>query len=313
MIGLNAKIDVIIVNFNNWRDTLKCIDSVLQNEQSAIHPEQIIVVDNGSTDGSFERIFHEFPEINVLSLAKNIGFAGANNVGIRMALNDKAEYVFLLNNDATVLPDTISSLVRTYENDERIGIVGATILNYQNPTIIDNMGANINYWTGSSRFLNHGSFYNKELGTIDVDYASGAAMMISRKVINKIGLLPEFYFLYCEEQDYCTMAKKSGFRVACTAQARVIHKPSSTINKYVGLKNYYFHRSRFVFLRIHSNKFKVIFAILHSAFVIFPYYTIKSLMRTKTNSRDRLVEVFSLLAGIFDGIRLKTGYSKAVT
>jgi GT2 family glycosyltransferase len=145
-----------------------------------------------------------------------------------------------------------------------------------------------------------------------VDYASGAAMMIKREVIEKTGLLPDFYFLYGEEKDYCIRANKKGFRVVSAPKAKVVHKASSTVKKYLGLKNYYFHRNRLIFLRLHAKPYQFIFAIVHSAIVVFPYYLVKYLIRGRSRFHDGIIELFNFVLGVFDGIRFKTGYTKKV-
>jgi GT2 family glycosyltransferase len=253
-----------------------------------------------------------FPNVNFIGLKCNFGFARANNVGIRYALKNGADFVFLLNNDAVVEPKTIDNLLAAYAQDSKIGIVGATILDSSSPMVIDNMGAKINFYTGYSEFLAHGSIYRENAELKDVDYASGAAMMIKKEVIEKIGLLPEFYFLYGEEKDYCISASEKGFRIVCAPKAKVIHKISSTVKKYPGIKNYYFHRNRFIFLRLHARTHQFVFAILYSCLWIFPYYIIKYLIRGRSKFHNGMCELANFVQGVFDGVNFKTGCTKKV-
>ena len=307
-----SKVAIIIINFKNLHDTSHCVNSLLQNCKNRNNPLQIIVIDNCSTDNSFVELKSISPEIKVLASERNLGFAGANNLGVACALESGADYVFLLNNDAFVDNDTIERLVEVFNKDPTVGIVGATILDYCNPKIIDNMGAKIDYLTGRSTFIANGELYRENRDDIDVDYTCGAAMMIKRGVIEKVGFLPEYYFLYSEEKDYCVRAKKKGYRVVVAAKAKVIHKGSSTVKRYVGLKNYYFHRNRLIFLRIHAKPYQFIFAILHSMLLILPFYSFTYLVRERISRRDSLSELSSLVSGVLDSIRFKTGYTKKV-
>jgi GT2 family glycosyltransferase len=190
--------------------------------------------------------------------------------------------------------------------------VGATVLSYSNPSMIDNMGAYINYSTGYSTFIANGKAYSQldKDTDLDADYTCGAAMMIKREVIERVGLLPEYYFLYCEEEDYCVRAKKLGYRIICSAKATVLHKASSTVKCYRGLKNYYFHRSRFLFLRVHAKPQQCLLAIGHSALAIFPYYLYQYTVLSRDKPLEGLHELQSFMWGMFDGIRFKTGCNK---
>jgi len=310
--ALTSNVAVIIVNYRNLHDTINCVNSILQNN-TGLFSIQVILVDNGSNDGSLTEIKSAFPSIKVIGLDHNLGFAGANNIAILHALKNGADYVFLLNNDAVVMPSTIEKLLEVFNKDSKIGIVGATVLDHENPKIIDNMGAKISYYTGYSKFIANGDLYHENLKSIDVDYTSGAAMVIKREVIDSVGLLPEYYFLYGEEKDYCVRAKQKGYRIVDAAKATIIHKTSSTVNKYLGLKNYYFHRNRLIFLRLHSKSYQYIFAILHSVLIILPFYIFKYFIHEQSRPRDGFNELFNFIRGVFDGVRFKTGYTKEVS
>ena len=310
---MNEKISVVIVNFKNQKETLECLESLLSNTQSCKLSCQIIVVDNGSNDGLESRLKVSFPRVSTLVLPHNLGFAGASNVGILHALRNNAEYVFLLNNDAFVNKNTIDRLVNVFSRDPTVGVVGATVLYYDNPRVIDNMGAKVNFFTGNSSFFANGDIYGETLEEIDVDYTCGAAMMIKKEVFCNTGLLPEYYFLYGEEEDFCVRARRKGYRVVVSAKATVLHRASSTVKKYPGLKNYYFHRNRHIFLRLYANKIQYFFAVFYSAFIVFPYYFFKYIVRGRSNLQEGRIELFSFVKGVFDGLRLKTGYTKKVS
>ena len=293
-------------------DTIECITSILKNEQNVILPNQIILIDNGSNDGSYHKLEKKFPNITLLRNEKNLGFAAATNIGIKNALKAGSEYVFLLNNDTIIKEGILNKLLEVYNKDPRIGIVGATIVNFNCPNIIDNMGATINFWTGYSSFVNYGIFYGNNIETGDVDYVSGAAIMIKKEVIENIGMLSELFFIYGEDLEYCVRAKKENYRVVCTPKAKVLHKISSTVLKTSGTQNYYFHRSRFLFLRMHSKIWQIFFAPYHSLFVFFPYYIAKYMILEHSNSRKGVNELACFIMGVLDGLRFKTGCKKSV-
>ena len=310
--NLSSKVSIIIVNFKNVRDTIECLSTLFSSIEDKKQYYNVIIVDNESANGSDFVLHSAFPTATVLSLQRNAGFAGANNVGILTALKGKPDYIFLLNNDALVNQQTIEQMLEVFKKDPAIGIVGATILEYVNPKAIDNMGAEISYLTGSSKFIANGELYRRDREDIDVDYSCGAAMMIKREVIENVGLLPEFYFLYGEEKEFCVLAKNKKYRVVNSAKATVIHKTSSTVRKYRGLKNYYFHRNRFIFLRLHAKPHQYIFAILHSFLLLFPIYVFRYILQDKSRPHDRLCELYSFAIGIIDGIRCKSGYTREV-
>lgn len=303
------KVAIILVNFRNFKDTVICLNSFLSKIS---HNTEVILVDNGSKDGSFEKLKSAYPTVTFVELKKNMGFAGANNIAISMAIQNGADYVFLLNNDTIVQSSIIEKLVDVYSKDPTIGIVGTTILDSVNPTKIDNMGAKIDYFTGNSHFIANGVSYSPDLQDINVDYTSGAGMMIKREVIQDVGLLTEYYFLYGEEKEYCVRAKQKGYRVVVTAKAAIIHKTSSTMNKHLGIKNYYFHRNRFLFLRRYAKTRQYLFAILHSCVMLLPFYTFKYLIQGRTTFPEGVTEWLSFISGVFDGLRFKTGYTKKV-
>jgi GT2 family glycosyltransferase len=309
---LKSKISIIVINYKNIKDTFQCVKSLNENMGEYKAFCDVLIVDNASVDDSCAKLQEIYPDIRVLYLKRNEGFAGANNSGIITALGNNSGYFFLLNNDALVRKDTIKKMLEVFDEDSKIGIVGATILDFNNPKMIDNMGAMIDYRTGSSRFVANGEIYGDGRKDVDVDYTCGAAMMIKREVVEKVGLLPEFYFLYGEEKDYCVQAKKKGFRVVNSGKATVIHKTSSTVSKYLGVKNYYFHRNRFLFLRLHAKPHQYLFAVLHSGFILLPVYVFRYTVRNRSNPKDGLKELHSFITGLFDGIRCKTGYTKKI-
>lgn len=214
-------LSIIIVSFNT-KDLLgRCLESLLM---TSAKETEIIVVDNASTDGSVEFVEKRYKDIKILRNKENLGFAKANNQGLRQA---KGKYCLLLNSDTEVKPDALSNLVEFAENNPQAGIVGAKLLNpdasiqpsiYHLPTL---WRAIKEFWLGKK-----GEYEKYALtGTdrVKVEALTGAAMIIPRKTIEKVGLLDERYFMYFEDLDFCRRVKNAGYKVYYFPGAEIIH------------------------------------------------------------------------------------------
>jgi GT2 family glycosyltransferase len=243
----DPKVDVIILNWNNASDTKKCIISLLQQDYKNV---DIIVVDNGSTDGSDEtlqRHFKDISNIEFILLKENTGFAEGNNTGIRKALEHDADYIFLLNNDALVTPKCIATLVEVGGSDDRIGIIGAVNLYSHDPSRIWYSGGIISW--GKSGFIDETSetlYDPNDRRVREVDDVAGSSMLVKKEVIKKTGLMWAPYFLCYEESELCLRTKKSGFRVVAAMEAVVYHKVHASMDN--PTIYYYMHRNYPIFM-----------------------------------------------------------------
>lgn len=139
------KVAIIVLNWNGWRDTIECLESL----QRITYPNyQIIVVDNGSTDDSVERIKEKFPHLTLIEMGRNLGYAGGNNLGIKFALEWDPGYICILNNDVVVESQFLEPIIIAMESNSRIGITGGTLYNDPQFTIVQNTGQYINFYTG---------------------------------------------------------------------------------------------------------------------------------------------------------------------
>lgn len=230
----------------------------LRSLENLIYPSfEVVVVDNGSTDGSGMKLQKEFKEVRFIENKENLGFAGGNNVGIRYALEHSADYVLLLNNDTFVKADFLENLVRTAEADGRTGIAGPKIYaGLPGSTRLWYAGGGVD-WKGVKTV--HRGFQEEDEGkwnqTEDSDFVSGCAMLIKRSVLERIGLLDERYFLYYEDTDFCTRARKAGFRILYVPQATVYHKSwSSSGGQSSPLRTYYMTRNRLLLMDSYLNR-----------------------------------------------------------
>lgn len=214
-------LSIIIVSFNTKEILKKCLQSL---EENGLKGQEIIVVDNASTDGSQEMIKKEFPRIKLVCNSENIGFAKANNQGIKEAMGKD---ILLLNSDIEVKEGSINKLYTFAEKHQEAGVVGARLLNpdgslqpsvYHLPTIF---GAVKEFWFGQKGvFQKYAPLGDKP---IEVEAVTGAAMLIPRKIIDQVGLLDERYFMYFEDLDYCRRVKRAGLKVFYLPQAEIIH------------------------------------------------------------------------------------------
>lgn len=266
---MNEKVYIIILNYNGWKDTIECLESVLKSDYSNY---QIIVIDNNSPNNSMNKIinwvegkqevvydkqsqlkhlsqpFEPKPleyiyytkeeaikggikekekklnnPIILIQAGENRGFAAGNNIGIKYALaKNDFEYIWLLNNDTVIEKSTLCSLIK-YSSSRNLGISGSALFYYDSPRKLQAYGGTINKFFGTSKHILKIEKINKSL-----DYVVGASFLINRKVIDKIGLLPEEYFLYFEEIDYCFNAKYNGFTLGIDINSIVFHKEGAT-------------------------------------------------------------------------------------
>ena len=224
------KIFVIILQFNNSQDTISCLNSVLK----VLRPNfEIIVVDNASdsehTD-SIRRYALSQSEIKLLKNINNLGYSGGNNIGIKYALENGADYVLILNNDTSVEPDILEKMVQLAEADHRIGIVGPLIK--EGDKIF--AGGKIKWLKSELEHLEYG--VNKK-----PDYIPGSCMLIKKDVIEKIGLFDEKYYLYFEDADYSIRARKAKYKLAITSNTTIHHGGSSSTKKLGNPQLLYYH------------------------------------------------------------------------
>ncbi len=243
----STKIYIIILNWNGKKDTIECLSSLSNVAFSSFQP---LVVDNGSTDGSVKEIRAAFPNVPIHETGANLGFAAGNNQGIEWALSKNAEWILLLNNDTVVSPDFLTAFMRAAKQQPKAKILGAKIYRYSERNTIDHLGGFWNPRIGEFESLAQNrmddgvSFEEME----QVETVCGAALLMHRSVPEKIGLLEPRFFLFWEETDFCTRARRSGFEVWTAPQAKIWHKVSSS---FIGGKphmHYFWWRSRLLWI-----------------------------------------------------------------
>lgn len=220
---MKPKVHIVLLNWNSWSDTSICLSS-LQNLD--YENRKVVVVDNGSTDDSVSRIREGFPWVDVVLTGKNLGFPCGCNAGIRQSLTEHADYVWLLNNDATVDPGALSALVDKAESDSQIGAVGSAIYCMEEPLRLQAWGGGyVNFWMGHARqFL-------KPVADERLQYITGASLLIPRRVLEAVGLLDEGIFLYWDDPEYCWRLRSAGWKLAVAGRSKIWHRRMSAYGR----------------------------------------------------------------------------------
>jgi hypothetical protein len=215
------KIFIIILHYQNWDDTNECLNSLKKLDYDNF---ETIVIDNDK---------------------ENRGFAGGNNLGIRQALEKGADYILLLNNDTIInQPDFLKKLVKAGERNKKtlptgrqVGILGPVIYEHRTDKI-HFAGGKINWLYTKGRHITR----NSEQRTVNTDYITGCCLLIKREVIEKIGLMPEDYFLYFEDVEWCLKARRKGFECLVVPESKIWHKVSSQAQQ--GSFSYIYYHTR---------------------------------------------------------------------
>jgi hypothetical protein len=279
---------IVIVNWNLEHDTIECIESLIH---AGVSLNQIILIDNGSGDDStksFKSLFND--ELHLIINDDNLGYVKAINQGIQVALNHKAEWILLLNND-TVVDGKFYQEIQNYITDsDPFAIITPLIFYYSQPERIWNLGDHLIGGT----LLTYNSYQGKTAPvglpkTIPVDFVSGCAMIINSDVIERIGMFDETLVMYGEEVDYCWRARIAGYHAVCITRSKVWHKVSKSADKNKPRSRYYKIRNQIIFYRRYSHGmqrvFLFVFSILRSMTII-----VRDILQQKTELIPPLVK-----------------------
>ncbi|WP_022948506.1 glycosyltransferase family 2 protein [Methylohalobius crimeensis] len=244
---VHPKIFIVVLNWNGKDDTLECLDSVYRVDYPNF---KVVVVDNGSEDGSAEAIRERFNKVHLIETGSNLGYAGGNNVGIRYALNQGTEFVFILNNDTKLETDTLTYLVEASKNHPNAAVLGPVVYEMDQPKII---------WTAGEFFDRkrilfsqykqgqpHTTLEKKQ--AYEASGVIGAAFFIKSEALINIGLFDERFFLVREESDWCFRARKAGYICLIVPKARLWHKIASSFGSESSpMRLYYSFRNHLLF------------------------------------------------------------------
>ena len=255
MVQLDVQISIITINYNGLKDTCELIETLPLEDKSL----EVIVVDNASKEDEASIIEKRFPKVKVIRSDKNLGFAGGNNLGIKAA---QGKYLFFINNDTVFRSEkgkvnsekfasAFQPLINRLESSPKIGLVC--------PKIRFAWGNNPIQFAGYTP-LSRITVRNSAIGCGEPDngqydtahptpYAHGAAMMVKRDVIEKVGMMPECYFLYYEELDWSMIIRRAGYDIWYEPACTIFHKESQATGQNSPLRTYYLTRNRLLFVK----------------------------------------------------------------
>lgn len=259
-------VNVVVLHWKNYVHTRAAIESVAAN---TYRNYRLIVVDNGSGDGSVELLQNEFPNITFIINGANLGFSRGCNVGIRAALQDaRCEYVLLMNNDATIFPDSLPAAVAFAESDSAIGIVSGKVFLSGPPHTIWYAGGRIDYWRGQAVVRGFGEVDRGQYDTpCETGFVTGALMLIKKAVLHKVGLLSEDYFFGVEEWDFSARAKQAGFKLYYVPAFVGAHAADGSHWNYDPKFVYNSYRNKLIFQQNHLPR--LVFPLWKAAFAFY--------------------------------------------
>jgi len=292
--NLNKKIAIIIVNWKQYELTINCLLSLQKVEYKNW---KVILVDNEYNFEKINKIKSDFNKVEVIESKENLGFARANNIGIKYAIKNKFEYVMLLNNDTEVNKKFLKPLLDSFQNDNSLGAVQPLIMNY-NKAKVWNAGGYLNNFFG---FPYTNKLKNKKR---QIDWITGCCILLKTKVIKKVGLMDEHFFAYYEDVDWSLRIKKLGYKLGIVESSVIFHhgtKSSNNSNLEGNLSPFVHYlniRNHIYLVKKHSDKFNFI-GIFFYQFLKILFYSIYFILRL------RFSKLKMVYRGLNDGINNK--------
>lgn len=298
---MNNSIYIVLLNYNGYEDTMDCIKSL---EDIKYDNYNIVVVDNNSPDGSYEKLKLNLEGKHTLIRAKeNGGFAKGNNIGIKYALDKGAEYILLLNNDTLVHKDFLKELIKPFNKYNNVGITTGKIYYEEDRN---------RFWFAGGMF-NQKRFYGQHIGEGEEDrgqydeekqisFSTGCLMLIKREVFKKISGLSEEYFMYYEDVDFSLKVQQQGFKIYYTPKAKIYHKVSaSTGGEASPFAIKWNTRNRLILLKKNKNSMKPIEYINKLCF----FYLSRAIKTTIYTLQGEKEKKRALVEGMRLGIKYK--------
>lgn len=268
-------VSVITVNYNNITVTGELLASLQRNSYPHL---EIIVVDNASEEDPQAVLQPEYPQVKWVKSRVNRGFAGGNNLGIKAATGD---FIFLVNNDTEFTNGLIESLLQIFITYPDAGMASPRFHYFFHPGTLEYAGYHpVSVLTGRNSMIGCGEEDRGQYNAITpTAYAHGAGMMIKKSVLTEIGPMPEIYFLYYEEFDWCEQFRRQGYRIYYQPAGLLLHKESMTTGKNSPMKTYYLIRNRILFMSRNRNLLQYTCFILYCGIFTIPKNTVLYIWR----------------------------------
>ena len=290
----------VILNTNRRQDTLETLDSLAKCDYQN---HKVIVLDNASEDGSVEAISSEFPDVQIIELNENLGYAGNNNVGIAAAMNQGADWIFVLNEDTIVDLECISHMIAAAQNHSHAGILGPLVYHFDEPEVIQTAGGVIDHNWQAQHIGQNQHDQGQYSGVREVDWISGCAILVNRQVIEQVGDLDSRFFYYWEETDWCLRARESGWKLYCVSAAKLWHKGVQRDYRPSPNVTYYSSRNRLLLLKKHHAPRHVWVFTLFQMLRTLSSWTIRPKWRSMREHRDAMWQGATDFLGNNWGIR----------
>jgi GT2 family glycosyltransferase len=268
-------VSVITVNYNNTAVTCELLASLKKISYPRL---EVIVVDNASAEDPTREIMGRFPAVKIIRSEENRGFAGGNNLGIQAAAG---KYLFLVNNDTEFTEGLIEGLLEVFALYPDAGVASPKFHYFFHKGTIEYAGYRaVDIFTGRNSMIGCHETDNGQYDAVSATpYAHGGAMMISREALDKVGPMPELYFLYYEEFDWCEQFRRKGYKIYYQYKSLIYHKESMTTGKNSPLKTYYITRNRILFMRRNVRLPARLVFILYFVFLTVPKNTLRFLFK----------------------------------
>lgn len=236
---MTGHVVVVVLNWNGWPDTIACLESLQRQNYASF---ELLVVDNDSSDDSVVQIKKAMPGVELLQSGANLGFGGGCNVGIRQACLKSADYVWLINSDATADPHALSALVRAADENGTLASVGSVLYEADSTNQVQLWGGGrVRLWSGQCL---------SQRAAAPLDYISGASVLLRCAAMKEVGLFDEAtFFMYWEDADLSFRLRRAGWQLAVAEDSRVWHKQSASLGKQSAMLDQYFTQSGTRFLR----------------------------------------------------------------
>jgi GT2 family glycosyltransferase len=286
----DGRIVAVVLNWNGWADTLTCLDAL----DRLTHPCGVMVVDNGSVDGSVEKIRAAGRQVDICALERNLGFSGGVNEGIRAVLGSasRPEFLWILNNDATPAPNALTLMVDVADADPRIGMVGSVLVDADGSDRVQaHGGGDVNRWLGTTTTF---SLPQRR----DPGHLVGASLLVRSSVFASLGGFDERYFFYLEDTDFSCRVREAGWRLAVADGAIVRHRHGASLDDGDLARSLrsdlYYARSSGIFLASSAPR------------VILPFVALLRVvaMTARRGLRRQGRRVPALVRGFLDGVRI---------
>jgi GT2 family glycosyltransferase len=288
----------VVLNWNSYDDTRACLESLRSLTPGV---KRTVVVDNGSTDGSGDRIAEEFPDVEVRFTGENLGFGGGMNAGIERATAEDIEYLWLLNNDV-LFPEkgVLSELCSVLDRKPDVAGVSPLIREYPETDDVWFWRGFIDWDRANAAHDPPGAFDGETDRLVSNDYITCCAFLVRASLVERVGGLPTEYFLYYEDVDFCARLRSEDYRLLTVTDTVVHHRVSASTGTVKGpIPAYYLARNRIRFARTFDDRV---------ADTFYPWYAVGILTRTKWYFTSREYEsIVALLRGAVDGLRGCTG------